>query len=155
MKSISTYDSIITLIKRGKTYFKRITKRTKTRINQYITAGVKTYVYICTCKLKDRRQELLLAPRGCRNIMAKGLEQGPGRRALPSPPTQVVIILWLICLIQHALWFLCFQLSLLLWYKKGNLWHILTKNLWVSELLLYLVTFKKFVCPVSSIEIVY
>lgn len=58
-------------------------------------------------------------------------------------------------LFQRALWFLCFQFSLLLWYKKGYWWHILTKNLWVSELLLYLVTFKKFVCPVSPIEIVY
>ena len=68
-------------------FFKRITKRTNYRINQYITAGIKTYLYNCTCKLKDRGQELVLATRGCRNMNAKGLGQGPGRKALPSPPT--------------------------------------------------------------------
>ena len=79
-------------------FFKRITKRTNYRINQYITTGIKAYLYNCTCKLKDRSQELLLATRGCRNMKAKvwdrgqkhegeSLGQGPGRRALPSPPT--------------------------------------------------------------------
>ena len=51
--------------------------------------------------------------------------------------------------------FCAFNLAFFYDINKGYWWHILTKNLWVSELLLYLVTSKKFVCSVSSIEIVY
>lgn len=67
-------------------FFKRITKRTNYRINQYITTGIKAYLYNCTCKLKDRSQELLLATRGCRNMKAKVWDRGLVEGLYPPHP---------------------------------------------------------------------